>query len=157
MRVNEIARLDSVIVPKKAANCMLSRLNVASLGLLVGAVGQAVLYSNLSSRIPRWAILVPLYIPWLTVYAISFCRQPPCGPRRFRDCLIFAMSWYVAMAFAAEVLTDVLHPVLRDRLSLTLGRMLMCAGALTFIVLIRACHQINRYIIEGAVASDDKC
>jgi len=135
---------------------MLSRLNVASWGLLVGAFGQCVFYGNLFPRIPLWAVLVPLLPPWLAVYTISFCRHPPCGPRQFRHCLIFAMSWYAATALAGEVLTDVLHPVLRGHLSLTLGRALTLLGGLTFVVFAHACFQIRQYEMKAPVITEDK-
>ena len=123
----------------------MSRLNVASWGLLVGAFGQCVLYSSLFQHLPLWLVLIPLLPPWLTVYFISFCRQAPCGPTRFRQFLMFAMCWYGAMSLIADAMTVVTHPVPRGHLSITVGRLLMYTGALTFIVFIRARIEIRRH------------
>jgi hypothetical protein len=122
----------------------MSRLNVASWGLLIGALGQCVLYSSLFQHLPPWFVLIPLLPPWLTVYIISFCRLAPCGPQRFRQFLLFAMCWYAAMSLIADAMTVLFHPVPREHFSIALGRVLMYAGGLTFIVFIRALIQIGR-------------
>ena len=129
---------------------MMSMLNVASWALLMGAMGQCALYSELFQRLPPWIIFVALLPPWLTVYTISFCRQAPLGPRRFRHCLIFAMCWYAIMTLLAETLHLVIHPSPRGHFSITVARVLTYVGALTFIVFVRACIQLRRH--EGTTS-----
>jgi hypothetical protein len=128
---------------------MMSTLNVASWGLLIGALGQCVLYSSLFQHLPQWLVLIPLLPPWLMVYVISFCRQAPCGPLRFRQFLLFAMCWYAATSLIADAMTVLTHPFPRGHLSLTVGRVFMYAGGLTFIVFIRAFIQIGRQLPSG--------
>jgi hypothetical protein len=75
-------------------------LNIASLGLLFGAVGQSVLWGPSGHH--GW-IYVSLLPPWLTIYIVSFCRQAPCGPEAFRRFLMFAISWYSITTFLLEM------------------------------------------------------
>ena len=124
---------------------MMGRLHTASWGLLLGAIGQAILFSALDLRLPSRIVFAALLPPWLTVYAISFCRQAPFGPRRFRHCLIFAMSWYATMTLAAETLPMFFHTAPIGHLSTTAGRALTYLGALSFIVFIRTCLLLRRY------------
>ena len=122
----------------------MSRLHVASWGLLLGAVGQAALYNDLWPRIPLWILFAALLPPWLTVYVISFCRQAPFGPRRFRHCLIFAMCWYAIVTLLAEALHFLNRPVPRGHFPASVARVISYAGAFSFIVLVRACVQLRR-------------
>jgi len=62
----------------------LSKLNVASWGLAVGAGGQAGLYKNLFPEMPTWAILVPLVlrpstIPQLPAICHLLVYSDDCG------------------------------------------------------------------------------
>jgi hypothetical protein len=124
---------------------MMGRLHVASWLLLLGVLGQVALYSSLAPRIPLWVVFAALLPPWLTVYTISFCRQAPFGPRRFRHCLIFAMSWYAAMTLAAETPHMFFHIAPSGHLSTTAARVLTYLGALSFIVFIRTRVLLRRY------------
>jgi hypothetical protein len=124
---------------------MMSRLHIASWGLLVGAMGQCALYGALAPHLPSWIVFVALLPPWLTVYTISFCRQAPFGPRRFRQCLNFAMFWYTATTVLAETLHLLIRPTPYKHFPNTVARILAYAGALTFIVFVRACTQLRRY------------
>ena len=54
---------------------MMSRLHIASWGLLLGAIGQGDLPGSLASRLPLWIIFAALLPPWLTVYTISFADR----------------------------------------------------------------------------------
>ena len=137
--------LPSDDVPSDSRSSMMSRLHIASWGLLVGAVGQCALYSALAPHLPSWIIFVVLLPPWLTVYTISFCRQAPFGPRRFRQCLNFAMIWYAAMTVLAETLHLLIRPTPYGHFPNTVARILTYAGALTFIVFVRVCTLLRRY------------
>ena len=123
----------------------MSALHIASWGLLIGAVGQCAFYAALFPRLPVWIIFVAVLPPWLTVYAISFCRQAPVGPRRFRQCLIFAMGWYSIMTLLAEALRLVVRAASRIHVSITAARVLTYLGVLTFIVFVRASIQLRHY------------
>jgi hypothetical protein len=124
---------------------MMSRLNIASWGLLFGATGQYALCSALVPRLPSWIIFIALLPPWLMVFTISFCRQAPFGPRRFRHCLIFAMCWYAVMTLLAEILHLLFQPTTVGHFPSTLARILAYSGALSFIVLVRTCSALRRY------------
>lgn len=120
-------------------------INIPSYGLALGAVGQSLLYKLLFPRVADWIVLIPLLLPWLTVWTISFCQAPPCGPRPFRYVLVFAMSWYGAATLLVEVLYLVLHPMRHTRWEVAVPRSLMYLGFLTFIVFVRFCIATRRY------------
>jgi hypothetical protein len=120
-------------------------LNIASWGLLAGAIGQADFYEHLFPGIPKWILMAVLFVPWLMVYTISFCRQPPLGPRPFRYCLVFAMCWYAVVTLLAETLYLFVHPATHEHFSITLARVFMYSGALSFIVIVRAYIVLRRY------------
>lgn len=125
---------------------MMGTLNLASLGLLVGAAGQSAFYLRLFPHLPAWVVMAALFVPWLTVFTISFCNRAPFGPGPFRRCLIFAMCWYGGVAVLAEALHWSIQPAPRGHFSLIVARVLMyCAGAVSFFVFIRACAVLRRY------------
>jgi hypothetical protein len=117
-------------------------LNLTSFGLLVGAGGQALLLMCVLPRVPQWIVWMPLLAPWVTVYFVSFCRQPPCGPRVFRSVLIFAMCWYSVATLTAQSLYLLIRP--SSHFSFKLAHLLMYLGALTFLVLLRFCATLRR-------------
>ena len=123
----------------------LGRLGIASCGLLIGAVGQWGLYARLFPNLPQWILEGVGFIPWLTIFAISVCNRPPFGPRPFRYCLLFAMCWYAAVTLLAEALYFFLHPAPRGHVPIIVAQILICLGALTFIVFIRACIAFRRH------------
>jgi hypothetical protein len=122
----------------------MSRLHLASWGLLPGAIGQCGLYDALLPSLPPWIIFVALLPPWLTVYTISFCRQAPFGPRRLRYCLVFAMCWYVAMTLLAEPLHLLVKPAPHGHFRNAVARVLLYVGTLSFIVFVQACIELGR-------------
>jgi hypothetical protein len=125
---------------------MMNTLGIASLGFLIGAMGQWAFYYRIFPRLPDWLVMVALFIPWVTVYTISFCNRAPFGPRPFRHCLIFAMSWYAAMTLLAEALHFFIHPAPRGHFSLIAGRVLMYVpGAISITVFVRACISLHRF------------
>jgi hypothetical protein len=125
---------------------MMNTLGIASWGFLIGAMGQWAFYYRIFPRLPAWLVMGDLFIPWLTVFIISFCNRPPFGPRPFRHCLIFAMAWYAAMTLLAEALHFFLQPVPRGHFSLIAGRVLMYVfGAVSITVFVRACITLRGY------------
>jgi hypothetical protein len=135
--------------PSGCGFLMMNRLHMTSWGLLVGAMGQCALFNALLPRLPSWIVFGALLPPWLMVYAISFCRQAPFGPRRFRQFLIFAMGWYALMTLTAEGLHLYIHPAPYGHFPNTLAHGLTFFGALSFVVLIRVCRQLSRLEAEG--------
>jgi hypothetical protein len=120
-------------------------LNIASLGLLVGGVGQMLFYSHDLPHLPDWMFSL-LLVPWFTVFGISFCKCPPCGPRPFRRFLIFAMIWYLTMSLVAEALYFFIRPPPNGHFSAIVVRILIYLfGAASFTVLIRACLTLRAY------------
>ena len=120
-------------------------INVAGYGLALGSVGQALLIVLGFPKVPFWMLYVPLLIPWLLVHVISFSRAAPCGPRRFYQILLVAMSWYAINTLVAEVSYFALE-VAPPRYPVAIPRLLIiCGGAISFPVLIRAVRGIRRY------------
>lgn len=128
---------------------MLGVLNLSAYGFLVGAMGQAWLLQRAWPAASTGWLLLPLCGPWLLVHAISFCNQPPCGPRRFRLCLLFAMGWHLAAAVGAEaacwVFADPLAPA---KVPAWVAHLLTGLGFLPFIPLSRACLFLKRLEAE---------
>ena len=125
---------------------MMGTLSIASWGLLIGAMGQAAFYSDLFPHLPAWLVISTLFVPWFTVFGISFCKQAPCGARPFRRFLIFAMCWYAVTMLLAEILHFVIQPPPHGHFSLIAARFLMYGfGAASFFVFIRACIVLRRY------------
>ncbi len=125
----------------------LGTLGIASWGLLIGAIGQCCFYWRLFPDIPKWIVQGVSFIPWLTVFIISFCNRPPFGPRPFRRCLLFAMCWYAVMTLLAEAFYFFIQPAPRGHFPLFIvARVLMyCFGAASFFIFVRACIQLRRY------------
>lgn len=117
---------------------MLGRLNISSLSLLVGAMGQYWFYGRLSSKIPQWIVLLILLLPWLTAFTITLCRRPPFGPRPFRLFLLFVMCWYSLLSIAAEVLNCILHLPPDGHFHIAAARTMMYIGFLCFVPFFRA-------------------
>jgi hypothetical protein len=122
-------------------------INVASFGLAFGAIGQAAFYESLFQRHDRLIFLF-LLLPWLTIYTISFCRQPPFSPRTFRCVLMSAMCWYAVATLLAESLHFLLRSAPYGHFSFTAARWFMYLGALSFIVFVRFCIVLRRYGTE---------
>jgi hypothetical protein len=125
---------------------MMGTLSITSWGLLIGAMGQAFLYKHVFPHSTGWVVICVLFVPWFTVFGISFCNRPPCGPRPFRRFLIFAMIWYLAMTLLAEVLCFFIQPPSSEDFSLIVPRVLMYLfGAVSFAILIRICFILQGY------------
>lgn len=122
----------------------MSKLSIASWGLLIGATGQMGFYGRLFPSSLAWLVWVVLLLPWLTVFTVSFCKQPPFGPRAFRYCLVFAMGLYVVITLLAETLYLIIHPAPSGHFPLIVARILMYLSAFSFIVFVRACIVLRR-------------
>src|SRR5579864_7185809 len=120
-------------------------LNIASLGLLIGALGQSLLWGNPFPRLPQWIVLIQFLPPWLTVYTISFCRQAPFGPRVFRHCLMFAMCWYATMTMLVEARYLFFHIEQHGRFEIVAAQSLTTLGIFALIVLVWAWVRIRRF------------
>ena len=108
-------------------------------------------YWRLFPSVPRWIAAALVFIPWLTVFTISFCNRPPFGPGPFRRCLIFAMSWYAAMTLIAEVFYFALAPAPPGHFPLAVARVLMYVfGILSTVVFVRVCNKLRHYEINQA-------
>jgi hypothetical protein len=124
---------------------MFSGLHLASWLLLLGAIGQGCLYYRLFPTFPDWLWTVPVLIPWLIVFFLSYFKQPPFGPRPFRYCLIFAACWYSILTLLAEALNLILKPPRHDAVVDPLARLFTYIGALGLIILVRTSILIRRY------------
>jgi hypothetical protein len=119
-------------------------LNITSMGLLIGGMGQLFFCSHNLPRFPIWIFLALLFVPWFTVFSISFCKGPPCGPRPFRRFLIFAMISYLAACVFVEGLNFFIRPPPGGHLSIIAIRIVIYFfGAASFTVLIRACRVLR--------------
>lgn len=127
---------------------MLGVLNLSAYGFLLGAIGQAWLLQTAWPTGSAWMLLPPLLPPWLVVHTITFCNQPPCGPRRFRQCLLFAMGLYLATTLAAEAAWVFADPLAPAKVPAWVAHLLTAAGFLPFIPLSRACLFLARLEAE---------
>ena len=122
----------------------MNQLSIASLGLFVGALGQGVFYGYLFPRLPTWIVTSVSLLPWLIVFAISFCRVAPFGPRPFRYCLVFAMCWYVVVTLLAETFYLLTRPAPSKHFSIIVARVPTYFGLLSFIIFIRVVFALLR-------------
>lgn len=116
-------------------------------------MGQALLFGvfqTTSSRTPSFIIFILLLVPWLTVFTISFCRQPPFGPRLFRHCLVFVMSWYSVMTIIAEGRHYLLPPAPHQGAPVIVPQVLIVLGFGGFVVFIRVWRALGRITPEKA-------
>jgi len=122
----------------------MGRLNIASLLLLLGAMGQY-WFRRSFPNIPdplAWSVVL---LPWVVTYAGTFCKvPPPIGPRAFRYCLLGAMCWYGAVIIIAETMYifKTLPPY--GHFPITLARVLMYVGFIAFIPFTQACVLLRR-------------
>lgn len=123
----------------------MNQLSIASWGLFVGAIGQEVFYGYLFPRLPPWIVTGVSLLPWLIVFAISFCRVAPFGPRPFRYCLVFAMCWYLVVTLLAETLYLSIRPAPTKHFSIIVARVPTYLGFLSFIIFIRVVIALLRH------------
>jgi hypothetical protein len=124
---------------------MLSFLNIASFTLLLGAMGQMLLLGSPSLHALTRIMFALFLVPWLTIYTISFCRQAPFGPRKFRHCLSFAMCWYAVMTVLVETRYSLLPAEPNKHIQVVIAQALIGLGAAGFVVFIRAWLTLRRY------------
>lgn len=136
---------------------MLGKLNIASYGLAVGAFGQSWFYRHLLPHVPVWLVLGVLFLPWIAVFSLTFCKRAPFGPRPFRLSLTFVMGWYALVTILAEIL-HYLHPAPPDAgpFPITVARILMYFALSSFVAIARACIlsrrcELGRGTAGGAV------
>src|SRR5260221_7083922 len=122
---------------------MLGRLNIVSLSLAVGAMGQ-LWFRRLFPNLPAWVVMGVIFLPWITAFVITFCKQPLFGPRQFRFCLIFVICWYSGATFLAEIVNHY-KPLPPDgHFTITVARILMYFGWISFIPFVRAFMLLSR-------------
>lgn len=127
----------------------MSAINLASLCLAVGAMGQFWFYGRYLPNLPRWLVWGFLFLPWVAASGISFCSRPPFGPRAFRFCLLTVMVWYTSVSFFAEVIQHCEHLPADGHIPITAARILMYFGFLSFAVFIATCIALRRYETKG--------
>jgi hypothetical protein len=126
----------------------MSTLSVASHGLWIGAIGQAILLDRWHSPLGGKLLFAALLVPWLTVFVISFCQVPPFGPRPFRYCLLSAMCWYALFGVIAECSYDFQRSAQWSPLSAAVARGLIIAGTASFFVFVPAYTQLRNLELE---------
>jgi hypothetical protein len=120
-------------------------INLASLGLAIGAMGQFWFYGRLLPQFPRWVVWGFLLLPWVTASAISICNRAPFGPRPFRLCLVTVMVWYALVTLFAELMQAIVHLPADGHFPISAARILMYFGFLSFVMFIRVCITLRRY------------
>ncbi len=117
---------------------MLGNLHLFGLTLALGAMGLHWFYGRLFPAVPSWVVWALLFLPWLTIHVITFCKVPPFGPRPFRRCLLSVVCAYALLTVGAEIIQRVLHLPSDGSFPLTLARVLMYLGCISFIPFGRA-------------------
>lgn len=128
---------------------MQGMLNISSFALLVGAFGQRWFYGRFPLHTPEWLILGVLFLPWIVVFVISFCKAAPFGPRPYRPALIGAMCWYGTLTGGAEIGQHVWHLPSDGHIPITAARCLMYFGCVSFIPFMLAIRSIRNVEKKG--------
>jgi hypothetical protein len=123
----------------------MGRINLTSMLLAIGAVGQFLFYGYLFGEHALKLVFAPLMLPWFAVYSISFCRQAPCGMRTFGLILTAAMCWYATATLFAEALFLVFRPSPHGHYTLVLPRVLMYVGSLSLFVFLRFIKMLRQH------------
>ena len=96
------------------------------------------IYGRLFSRVPIWIVWGVLFLLWIAIHIITFCKSAPFGPRPFRRCLLFVMGWYALVTVGAEVFQLFVHLPPDGHLPITAARILMYFECISFIPFTRA-------------------
>src|SRR5262249_49729034 len=128
----------------------LGGLNIKSFGLAFGAVGLSWFYGRLFPALGSGVMLGLLMIPWIVLYAITFTRVSPCGPRCFRIVLLGVAGMYLALVVGAEIIQLLLHLPADGAYPLSVARAFMYFGCLTLIPVVRAYRQVQQAERDGA-------
>jgi len=129
----------------------MGRINIAGFALMLpGALGQSLLLGRSLFNHPRHVvpfrlIFVLLYAPGLLIWAISFCKVAPCGPKRFAQLLTIGMAWYSFNTLACELVWLLIPASRPQTYSAAIPHLLCYGSALSFIVLIRAARDARNY------------
>lgn len=129
---------------------MQGMLNISSLALLAGAVGLGWFYYRFPLHMPHWFVLFVLFLPWLIVFTISFCKAAPFGPRAYRRTLVGVMCGYLSLAVGAEIGQQIWRLPSHGCITLTAARCLMFFGCLSFIPFMLAIRSIRKVEKEGS-------
>jgi hypothetical protein len=132
---------------------MLSVLNITSFTLVLGAMGQLLLLGNAAPHFVTRTMFALFLVPWLTVFTISFCRQAPFGPRKFRHCLTFAMCWYAVMTALVETRYCLLPAEPSRHIQVAIAEALIGLGVAGFVVFIRAWLALRSYETSQVTSS----
>jgi hypothetical protein len=124
---------------------MLGVLNIASFTLALGAIGQMLLLGMPSSHVLTRIMFALFLVPWLTIFTVSFCRRAPIGPRGFRNCLSFAMCWYVVATVLVETRYRLLPAWPNQHVQVVTAQALIGLGAAGFVVFIRSWLSLRLY------------
>ncbi len=133
----------------------MGKINLASLALWLGAIGQSLLLGHLLDRFSSWLSFLPFLGPWILVFVISFCRIAPCGPTRFAQLLVFAMGWYSLNTLGCEMVWLFVPSGRSSVYSATIPHVLAYGSAISFIVFVDAVREARRYEVEQAAMTCD--
>lgn len=118
---------------RRVDGCM-GRLNLASLGLAVGAVGQCMFFQNVW-RMNEWIAVGIALLPWCSLFILSLTAFSPVTASVLRVCALGALVWYIAVAGLCEAGWLVSGAAVPGSVSMVLARCLMYGGVLWFILL----------------------
>jgi hypothetical protein len=113
----------------------MGRLNVASVPLIIGPIGQLWFFGHLHPGLVRLFIMPAIFLPWIVAFAITFCAtMPPFGPRVFQSLLILIMAGYASLTILAEILNHIYaFPPSVGHYPIGVARAFMYVGLLSFL------------------------
>lgn len=124
---------------------MQGMVNLSSFGLLIGAFGLQWFFLRFPLHVSHWLLLCLVFLPWIVVYAISFCNAPPFGLRAYRFSLIGVMGWFATLTVLAEIGQYVWRLPPDGHIPITAARCLTCVGWLSFIPFVLAIRSIRKF------------
>lgn len=122
----------------------------SNFSLGVGCIGLGVFVSPWAqAHIPAFILLTICILPWFTVFAVTFTKQPFLPPRRYRYCLMFSASLFAAFTIFAEVLHYAGY-IPSDAPGFTTARVWMHVGWLSLFHIIVRCRHARLYELQFA-------
>jgi hypothetical protein len=123
---------------------MLGTLNISSLSLGLGSVGQFLFYHSFFPNVPALIVIFTVSLPFIFAFNLTMHSEPP-PVRLFRFGLLFTMFTYLVLTVLAEIIQSFVHIQSNEIMSVAAARTMMYAGFICFVPFICAYIFLRRF------------